>query len=131
MPTSARDTYTVQKLTPAFHPEDAEMVPVSLVDGTYAAGTVLGQVTASGKFKAYATGNADGSETARGLLVYGCTVASGVISGIDEFAAPKDTPMYIAGYFRTEDLTGLDAAGVEDLNGALPVGTVSTGLLKF
>ena len=38
--------------------------------GALVPGTVLGKVTASGNYKAYAAGNSDGSQTAAAILAY-------------------------------------------------------------
>lgn len=44
--------------------------------GIIAPGTVLGQITASGKYVASAVGAADGSETAVAVALYGCDATS-------------------------------------------------------
>lgn len=62
-------------------------------------GTVLGKVTATGKYKAYASGNTDGSETAAAIL-YQTTDAT------------ADTPVVVVSRMAEVDeasLTGLDA----------------------
>lgn len=134
MPTAAFDTYTNTHLIPAFDPESALMKHCNLATGTYVAGTVIGEVTATpGTFAAYATGNVNGTEQARGILKYGCVVdGSGNITlGNEPAGTVKSVEYYIGGYFQTQDLVGLDVAGVADLNGLLVQGTVTTGVLKF
>lgn len=44
-----------------------ESVIIAAAAGALAAGTVLGKITASGKYVAYANGAADGSEVAAGI----------------------------------------------------------------
>ncbi len=69
-------------------------------------GTVLGKITASGKYKVYSNAANDGSEVARGILTS------------DTPAAPDgDVPatMYVTGEFFESELTGIDAAGIADL----------------
>ncbi len=134
MPTAAAITYDPSvRLDPIYGAGEEMEINVKLADGTYAKGTVLGEVTATpGTYKAYANGNSDGSELAKGLLRYGCTVASGVITianeqGVTQVAAP----MFTRGIFKTTDLTGLDAAGLADLSGNLVSGTIADGIIQF
>jgi hypothetical protein len=119
------------RLDPALFPDEARQFLVTLADGTYAAGTVLGQITTGGKFTAYSNAASDGSQTARAILVYGCTVASGVITITDEWGRVEAAaPAYVAGTFNTADLTGLDAAAVAEL-GRLLSGDATAGLLRL
>lgn len=89
---------------------------------------------AGGYYDAYVDGNTDGTGTARRLLEYDCTVAfNGTITWGTSDASPfgggpsRCAPAYYHGVFKTDDLTGLDAAGVTDLgrliSGSLTVGT--------
>jgi hypothetical protein len=92
---------------------------------TLAKGTVVGQVTASGKIKAYASGNADGSQLPLGFLAYDVvTDASGnVVFGptgatVDLTRGFELTaPVYYKGTFLQSDLTGLDANAITVLKG--------------
>lgn len=71
-----------------------------------AAGTVLGKITASGKYKAYSNAAGDGSETAAGILY----------AAVDASAA--DTKGVMIDYHAEvaeDSLTGIDAAGKVDL----------------
>jgi hypothetical protein len=136
MPTAAYDTYTGAKLEPFYSPELAKIYNVKLPNSTtLAKGTCLGELTATpGSFKAYATGNADGSETMKAILVYDVTVdASGNHTwggGVLGDARPY-APAYFAGYFKTTDLTGLDAAGVADAVSRIINGSVADGVLAL
>ena len=47
-----------------------ETVTIVSGSGKLLAGTVLGQITVGGKYKPYDNNNADGSETAKAILVY-------------------------------------------------------------
>lgn len=73
------------------------------------AGTVVGRVTASGKYKAYANGNADGSEVAVGVLR----------SMIKVDAAGDALGEIVFGQcvLKNNQLVGLDAAAITDLGG--------------
>jgi hypothetical protein len=142
VPTSPTHTYTGQKLEPAFpgaHPCINVKLPVSV---NYPKGTVLGEITASpGTFKAYAAGNADGSQIPRAILQYGCQVdASGNITfsdtggtvGGDHGETAKAAPAYIGGRFYTADLVGLDATALTNNPAwALNQGTVANGILDI
>ena len=78
------------------------LMPVTVVagEGELAAGTVLGQVTASGKFRKLAA-NADGSETAKYILA----------DAVDATAADVNTTAYATGEFNRAALTAItDAA---------------------
>lgn len=88
-------------------------------------------------FKAYSDGNSDGSEVARGILPWAIvTDAQGKItigggSTGNEWGSKQDSiPIYVGGYFKTAELTGLDAAAVVDL-GRLVEGVLATGVLKI
>lgn len=140
MPTVAQLTFSASgRLDPLFEAEDAPQISVALkpaASGTvvYQRGTVMGEVTASpGQYAPYASGNSDGSQNPAGLLAYTCTVdASGNISGLGEFYQTlKNTPLFMGGIFRTQDLTGLDANAVTKLGGVLIEGSVTTGIFRF
>jgi hypothetical protein len=69
-------------------------------------GTVLGKITASGKYKAYNNGASDGSEVAAGILYAACDASDGdkaavAIVRLAEVASAR--------------LTGLDANATTDL----------------
>lgn len=131
MASSALNTFTNVGLEPHIREDLAVEIPVSdFVDGTYAKGTVLGKVTANGKYKAYANANSDGSEVAKLILRYAIVVASGVITGLgSQGEASLSAPAFVGGFFRSEDLTGLDAAGLADFGGRIVYGDLTTGLV--
>jgi len=116
--------YSPVKLEPYQNPQDARTRAVALgASLTMARGTVLGQKTSDGKYYPYATGNSDGTETARGLLVYTCVTDSdgNVILGdtgtvVDLTHAFETTAeIYESGTFLESDLTGLDSGAITDL----------------
>jgi len=83
-----------------------EEIVIAAAAGAMAPGTVLGKVTATGEYVAYAPGAADGSEVAAGVLYRGVAdkaVAQGAVL-IARHAEVK-----------ADELTGLDAAAIADL----------------
>jgi len=123
-----------QRLDPFYEADDAAEIHVNLADGTYPRGTVLGEVTATpGTFKAYAAGNNDGSQAAKLVLRYGCTVAGGVLTLAEEVAGVqrRSIDAFYRGVFRTTELVGLDAGAMTGLGGALISGTLADGLIRF
>ncbi|UKS30052.1 head decoration protein [Paenibacillus sp. HWE-109] len=67
--------------------------------GVLAKGTVLGKVTATRKFKAYATGASDGSQTSVCILD----------NDADTTSSDIGASAWIAGIFDSTALTGLDS----------------------
>ena len=65
-----------------------------------ARGTILGRVTATGKLKAYASGNTDGSESPVAVLLEPAAAASADVVAVCGFAG-----VYVEG-----SMTGLDGA---------------------
>lgn len=82
-----------------------------------------------GEWRAYDDTASDGTNVMKGVLQYAVvvdtfgfhTVGGGEWNGGRELSAP----IYISGYFRCTDLTGLDAAGVTDC-GRFIVGAIGT-----
>lgn len=141
MAAAATKTYTTQGLSPVIHPEDTRQISVGFkaAAANIAKGTVLGQVTATGLWSAYANANVDGTETARGLAVYDMQIdASGKItlsgtasqSGGEQGEKFSEAPVVIAGYYATTDLVGLDAAAITEL-GKLVEGALADGILRL
>lgn len=69
-------------------------------NGVIAKGTVLGKITASGKYKPYAAANSDGSQTAVCILDNDQDTTGGDVGA----------SAWIAGIFNSAKLTGLDSA---------------------
>jgi len=144
MSNTAINIITNRKLEPYYtNPSpilDSVALPPSV---TYAKGTLLGELTAApGTFKAYAAGNADGSQFPKRLLAYDVTTdASGNISGgtlapFGMVPATPSAPAYFRGVFRAEDLVQ-SGAGAIDANAVagpymkLVNGTVATGVVEM
>jgi hypothetical protein len=132
-------TYSNTMLQPVRNPDEARISNVNLpASVTYAAGTVLGEVTASpGTYKAYATGNSDGSQNAALILAddvktdsSGNVFIGGQTTGSYSVGPSKTARAYRSGEFDTRDLVGLDAGAVTKL-GRLVEGTVSAGILRM
>lgn len=85
------------------------VIPVVIVSGAGALtrGTVLGRITASGKYDAYDDGDSDGTEVARAILAH----------DVDATSADVNTVAFVHGEFNESALTGIDAAGSLDLLG--------------
>ena len=81
-------------------------VTVAQTGAAIASGTVMGKITASGKWKAYSNAASDGSEQARGILYNHLNAATG-----DVKAVVFDQDCEVNRF----ELTGLDAAGEADL----------------
>lgn len=92
---------------------DERLLPVTLAPqtGILTAGTVLGMITASSTYKAYATGNSDGSQAAKVILAEDAEISTGtqVIS------------VYLSGIFQKAKLTGLDAGAITALGAREPI----------
>jgi hypothetical protein len=140
MPTAATTTYTALRVDPVYESEDAPLHNVALAASTvYAAGTVLGEVTATpGTFKPYASGNGDGSQVAKAILQYACATdgsgnitLGGAATGGPWGETRLTAPAYFAGIFRCADLTGLDANAVTNLSGHLINGSITTGIVRI
>lgn len=136
MPTSANANYRARKLEPAYAPELARTDAFKIASGDYAAGTVLGFVSSTGAAKAYADGNNDGSQTAAVIAQYdmysdgtnvSITAAGALIAGETETTAP----CYISGFFRCDQLTGLDANGITDMKARLIGANTVSGILAL
>jgi len=87
-----------------------------------------------------ATAATNGTQNAGMILMYGVTVdASGNVSlgtstSGGEFGQPqlgKAAPAFMGGFFRCQELVGLDAIAVERLSGSILEGTVASGIFKF
>lgn len=83
-----------------------EQVTIAAAAGALAAGTVLGKITATGKYAAYNNGASDGTEVAAGILW-----AAAPDLATDQKAAAIVRDAEVVGSV----LTGLDANGTADL----------------
>lgn len=136
MPTAPIATFGNARVDPLKGPHRAGLEVINLkVSTTFAAGTLVGEITASpGTYGPYATANVDGTQNPTHILQYACvTDASGNITlgsgpaGTSEWGQTgKGAPAYAYGEFATQDLVGLDAGAVTKL-GRLVQGTISNG----
>ena len=85
---------------------DASSTPTT----TLRAGLVLGRITASGKWREYLNGSADGSETAKGVLLQDVQML-----GNDAVARDAQGVILIGGLVKASQLNGIDAAGRTDM----------------
>jgi len=85
------------------------LLPVTIASGAgvLAKGTVLGKITASGKYTAYNNGASDDSEVAKLILA----------EDVDATSADVKAMAYASGHFNEAALTGLDAAAKNDFEG--------------
>lgn len=100
--------------------------------------TTAGAAGTPGVYKAYASGNTDGSQVAKGILAYDvATDASGNITlggqatGGEWGQTEPSVPMYTMGTFYTSDLIGLDSNAVTNMGGHFLQGNVGGGILAI
>ena len=101
-------------LTEATGQRSREAITIASGAGIIAPGTVLGKVTASGKYIASAVGAADGSETAAAVCLYGCDATS---ADVDVSAIVRDAELKgdILTYHADRDLAAEKDAANADL----------------
>jgi hypothetical protein len=142
MPTTPIQTWGMGRLDPFLEAEEADEQAVNLIPSTtFLKGTLLGELTATpGLFKAYASGNADGSQVPKCVLRYDCvTDAAGLITlgggptGVSEHAGEKTRSVdaFYSGIFKTTDIVGLDAAAVTAMAARLISGILSNGVIAI
>lgn len=136
MATAPIATFGRKMVTPYEHANMAKTEVVSLATGTYSAGQVIGEITATpGTFGAYANGNTDGTEDAKLILAYAYianadgTVNPGNAASGEWGQTERGAICYRSGCFKTTDLVGLDAPAVVDLNAKIVRGTLADGLI--
>ncbi len=136
MPTSAALTFTVAKLEPAYAPEMAKTDAFPINAGQFVAGEVLGFVGVSGKLDTYATGNSDGTETAKVIAQYDMYSDGTHVSLTSDAAllpgeTATDAPVYVCGFFNCSDLTGLDSGAVTDMGARIIGANTVSGVLAL
>ena len=85
----------------------SKTVVIAAGQGVLEAGTVLGKITASGKYGVYNNANVDGTETAKGLLKI----------KVDATASDQTAALVFHAYVEEAKCTGVDAAAKADLPG--------------
>ena len=83
-----------------------EQVTIAAAAGALVPGTVLGKITASGKYVAYSNAASDGSEVAAGIVFYEVP---------DSASDQKVLAIVRSAEVIGAELTGLDAPGTADL----------------
>src|SRR5262245_49111068 len=136
MPSTFTNSYTNQGLIPVYdHGQKAEIHRIKLGNSaTYVKGTVMGQITATGIWRNYLTGSADGSQLPKCFLQFDCTTdGSGnvTIGGGQQGETYPDAPAFFSGDFAAADLTGLDAGGVTAGKILQLWGDLSTGVVRI
>ena len=106
---------TVVQLFAGDFPRVTKPITIASGAGVLTKGTVLGKITASGKYKAYTNANSDGSEVAKLILA----------EDVDATSADVNAVAYASGHFNSAALTGYDAAAGVDFEGtAIFIGSV-------
>lgn len=121
------NTTSLDQLEPKSFPSHAQEDAVNLgASLTLAKGTVLGKKTSDGLHYAYNDALTNGTNVATCILKQATkTDSSGnAFFGDSTVASPtnlphKDVPVYVAGVFDTDDLTGYDANAKTDLGGRI------------
>lgn len=135
MPTAPVTIFSNIRVDPYMDADDALAFHVTLATGSYAAGTLIAEATASlGTFRAHNSAGADGTEVAKAILPYAVTVdASGNHShGGDIAATTTSVEAYFSGTFLCSELVGLLPATLTKGNGwRLINGDVTTGVIRL
>ena len=137
MPTSPIHTSRNKMLQPAIPESRVEIAGAFTPNPNYARGTVLGIVTATGKYSAYNDALADGTQVAKAICKYDIRVdANGRVAFTNNGAINEhgqtfpNAPVFIEGSFRTTDVVGHDPNGVADL-GKIVSGVLADGMLRL
>jgi hypothetical protein len=100
------ETRSVDNLRAGSHPTIQSPVTIASGAGALVAGTVLGRITATGEFDEY---DDDGDDN-------GCRTAVCILAvDVDATSEAVAATAYRHGEFNEDDLTGIDAAGILDL----------------
>lgn len=137
MPTTPNHTFNGKMCQPAIPDSVVELAGKFKASTNFTRGTVLGIVTATGAYAPYSDAAGDGTNVARAVCKYDIRVdangriAYGTDNAIGEHGQTYATaPVYVQGYFKTTDLTGLDANGAADL-GKIVQGVLADGILRI
>ena len=129
------DTYVGTGLIPFNNVNDAyaSMRHVAFAPSlNLAAGTLLGKITATGRYAAYNNALVTGVEVAVPLITQYrvITDASGNVTSLGIIPMPS-APCFTEGNFRCEDIVGEDAPGFVDIGAIIITGNITTGLFHF
>lgn len=142
MPTTPIQTWGMGRLDPFLENSEAAEQAVNLIaNTTFLKGTILGELTATpGTYKAYASGNADGSQVPKCVLRYDCVTDAlgfatlgGGPAGTSEHPGEKTRSVdaFYSGIFKTGDLVGLDANAVTVMGAHYISGNLAAGIIAF
>lgn len=135
MATTPVTVWSQAYLVPVYRPRLALQESVLLAPNlVLPAGQVLGEIAASpGTFAPYLAANTDGTQNPKCILTYPATTdgAGAITLGDDTGTTYTRAPAYFAGYFKSEELTGMDAAGLTKMGGKLISGTLTAGILHI
>ena len=119
---------------------NVEVDTMSVTDATSGSGHSVaaavvtdGDPGAHGTFAPYSHDNTDGTQHAKCILRYACTVSSGVVTGISDWGAQSvnAVPAFMRGFFRTEQLVGMDDAALTDLHATVVQGDLGSGVVRI
>lgn len=87
----------------------------------------------AGTFAPYDPEATDGTQHAKCILRYACSVSGGVVSNVSDWGPQNVNAMsaFMRGYFRTEQLVGLDAGALTDLGATIVQGTLLSGVVRI
>lgn len=102
-----QDSYSPENLFIPGFPVVAKAVVIASGQGVIARGTVIGKITATGKYGVYADAGSGGLETAKLILA----------EDVDATSADVEATAYWSGIFNEAALTGLTAAAKADFEG--------------
>jgi hypothetical protein len=139
MPTAAQLSFSDTRLIPLKNPKAARKENVNLRSGTYAAGTIIGELPSTpGTYGAYNSTNSSSTTNPASpsmLLEYGCVVDTdgniwiGDTTGVSEWGQPaKSISAFRNGLFSVADLVGVTANSIAGL-GRLVRGNSTAGEL--
>lgn len=133
-PTTHIQAWSGRRVEPVKAVEESHLDNLKLsVSTTFPAGTILGCITATGLYRAYATGNVDGSQVPTHVLEYDVVTNAGGDHFIGDAASSEHGHSYKyasawrGGVFDTADLVGLDAGGVTAGKFRVIQGDLTTG----
>jgi hypothetical protein len=117
-------------------------IPIGVVNSSVTGGTApaIAHTTTGaslGTWKAYASGNGDGTQTARGILKYAVitdaagNVTFGSTAGGQWGQTYLTAPVYVCGTFRTLGMVGWDANARSNLAAHLESGTDADGVVRI
>jgi hypothetical protein len=139
MPTTHLHSWPMDnRLDPLFNQAGNPLINVKLAPSlTLARGTILGELSgaSAGTYAAYSSAATNGAQTPKLILAYEVTTDASnkvTIGPANDQGLTYDYALaYGSGTFKTEELTGLDANAVDEMNATLLRGDLESGIVKF